>query len=766
MTTTENSATVDKTSSNNATASHDRMANAIRALAMDAVQKANSGHPGMPMGTADIATVLFTKFLKIDPRTPDWPDRDRFVLSAGHGSMLLYALNYLLGYEDMTIEQIENFRQLGSITAGHPEYGHAAGVETTTGPLGQGIATSVGMALAERMLNAQYGDDIVDHYTYVIASDGDLMEGISHEAISLAGHLKLSKLIVLYDDNEISIDGPLSLSETGDALKRFEAAGWEATRIDGHNPDEIAATIEAARESDKPSLIACRTVIGFGSPNKAGKSSSHGAALGEEEIALTRKELGWDAEPFVIPNDIMDAWRIAGCRNAKTRKAWEDRLNALDKETRAEYDRRLKGELKPELSKAIAAFKRKVSEEKPKWATRKSSEETLNVINAVLPEMVGGSADLTGSNNTRSKDQKAITPEDFSGTFIHYGVREHGMAAAMNGMALHKGLIPYSGTFLVFTDYCRPAIRLSALMGQRVVYVMTHDSIGLGEDGPTHQPVEHLASLRAMPNLYVFRPADTVETAIAWQVLEHPDRDKYDLSSIEVVSYGGAPSAPELVTTIKKRFPNAAPGNGWGMTETCATVTLNLGEDYVNRPSSAGAPPGAVELKICDPDGKALDVGEVGELWCKSPSNCKLYWNRPDATAETYRDGWVVTGDLARLDEEGFLFLVDRAKDMLIRGGENIYSIEVESALYDHPAVMDAAVVGIPSKILGEEVGAVVQLKPGMHATEAELRAHVANQLAAFKVPVEIQFQTDPLPRNANGKILKSELRERFKPRG
>ncbi len=542
MTTTENSAAADKSSENatgkNATASHDRMANAIRALAMDAVQKANSGHPGMPMGTADIATVLFTKFLKIDPRTPNWPDRDRFVLSAGHGSMLLYALNYLLGYEDMTIEQIENFRQLGAITAGHPEYGHASGVETTTGPLGQGIATSVGMALAERMLAAQFGEEVVNHYTYVIASDGDLMEGISHEAISLAGHLKLSKLIVLYDDNEISIDGPLSLSETGDALKRFEAAGWEASRIDGHNPAEIEAAIEAARNSDKPSLIACRTVIGYGSPNKQGKSSSHGAALGEEEIALTRTELGWDAEPFSIPSDVLDAWRIAGCRNAKARKAWEDRFKALDQEKRAELERRLKGELKPELAKAIAAFKRKVSEEKPKWATRKSSEETLNVINAVLPETVGGSADLTGSNNTRSKDQKAITPDDFSGSFIHYGVREHGMAAAMNGIALHKGLIPYSGTFLVFTDYCRPAIRLSALMGQRVVYVMTHDSIGLGEDGPTHQPVEHLASLRAMPNLNVFRPADVVETAECWQL----SLEAADTPSILALSRQGLPT--------------------------------------------------------------------------------------------------------------------------------------------------------------------------------------------------------------------------------
>tara|TARA_R110002110_G_scaffold183726_3_gene390439 strand:- start:9480 stop:11534 length:2055 start_codon:yes stop_codon:yes gene_type:complete len=523
MTPIEKSALAEKAKSATETgiapgASHDAMANAIRALAMDAVQQANSGHPGLPMGAADIATVLFTRFLKIDPRRPDWPDRDRFVLSAGHGSMLLYAVNYLLGYEDMTIDQIKAFRQLGSITAGHPEYGHAAGVETTTGPLGQGIATAVGMALAERLLAARFGDEIVDHTTYVLASDGDLMEGVSHEAISLAGHLKLAKLIVFYDDNEITIDGALSLSESGDALKRFEAAGWNASRIDGHNPDEIAAAIEEAKGSDRPTLIACRTVIGYGAPNKQGKSSAHGSPLGAEEIALARDTLHWDAEPFTVPSETLDAWRIAGLRGVKAHKVWEERRDALPAETRSEFERRVAGDLPADLGKAIAAFKEKLVAEKPKWATRKSSEEALNVINPALPETIGGSADLTGSNNTRSKDQKPVTAEDFSGSFIHYGIREHGMAAAMNGMALHKGLIPYSGTFLVFTDYCRPAIRLSALMGQRVIYVMTHDSIGLGEDGPTHQPVEHLASLRAMPNLFVFRPADAVETLECWQL--------------------------------------------------------------------------------------------------------------------------------------------------------------------------------------------------------------------------------------------------------
>ena len=496
---------------------HNDMANAIRALAMDAVQAANSGHPGMPMGAADMATVLFSRFLKIDPANSQWPDRDRFVLSAGHGSMLIYALNYLLGYKDMTIDQIRNFRQLGSITAGHPEFGHAQGIEMTTGPLGQGISTAVGMAIAERMAAARYGAEIVDHFTYVIASDGDLMEGISHEAISLAGHLKLNKMIVLYDDNGITIDGSLDLSESGDALLRFEAAGWNATRIDGHNPTQIAAAIEAAQKSDKPTLIACKTIIGYGSPHKQNTSGSHGSPLGADEIKLTREALGWTAEPFVIPDNILNAWREVGKAGAAKSAAWDKRFRTLPADKQAEFKRELDGALPRGFADAINAYKKKLSDEKPSWATRKSSEEALNVINAIVPETVGGSADLTGSNNTRSKGQKAITPDDFSGSFIHYGIREHGMAAAMNGIALHKGFIPYSGTFLVFTDYCRPSIRLAALMEQRVIHVMTHDSIGLGEDGPTHQPVEHLASLRAMPNLYVFRPADAVETAECWQ---------------------------------------------------------------------------------------------------------------------------------------------------------------------------------------------------------------------------------------------------------
>ncbi len=495
---------------------HRDMANAIRALAMDAVQRANSGHPGMPMGMADAATVLFSRFLKFDPADPAWPDRDRFVLSAGHGSMLLYALLYLTGYEDMTLEELKNFRQLGSRTAGHPEFGHAAGIETTTGPLGQGLGNAVGMALAERLLNARFGDDLVDHYTYVIAGDGCLMEGISHEAISLAGHLQLAKLIVLFDDNSISIDGATNLACSDDQLKRFEASGWETTRVDGHDPDAVAAAISAARETGRPSLIACKTTIGFGAPNKQGTAATHGAPLGEEEIAAARKTLGWPHAPFEIPDAVLDAWRAAGGRSAGARKAWRDRLAASDK--RGTFENQVAGRLPDGWQAALADFKAKVVAEAPSPATRVSSQQVLDVLTAAIPAMIGGSADLTGSNNTKAKGQGVVKAGDFTGSYLHYGVREHGMAAAMNGIALHGGLIPYGGTFLVFTDYCRPSIRLSALMRQRVVYVMTHDSIGLGEDGPTHQPVEHLAALRAIPDLLVFRPADTIETAECWEL--------------------------------------------------------------------------------------------------------------------------------------------------------------------------------------------------------------------------------------------------------
>ena len=496
--------------------SHDRMANAIRALAMDAVEKAKSGHPGMPMGMADVATVLYRDFLRIDPKHPGWPDRDRFVLSAGHGSMLQYALHYLVGFEDMTLDELQNFRQWGAKTAGHPEYGHAEGIETTTGPLGQGIANAVGMAMAERALNAEFGDDLVNHYTYVIAGDGCLMEGISHEAASLAGHLKLNKLIVLWDDNEISIDGPTSLTVSDDQCARFAALGWATQRIDGHDAAAIAAAIRTAQASDKPSLIACRTVIAKHAPTKAGKNSSHGSPLGAEEIAGSRKNMGWDHAPFDIPSDVMDAWRSASAERAQAYAAWEARFAASDKAE--EFTARVSNDLGNGWVESISALKQSLAERQPKEATRASSQNVLDALAPTLPALFGGSADLTGSNNTKAKAMQPFAAPDYAGRYIYYGVREHGMAAAMNGIALHGGFVPYGGTFLVFTDYCRPSMRLSALMQQRVIYVMTHDSIGLGEDGPTHQPVEHLASLRAMPNLQVFRPGDATETAECWQL--------------------------------------------------------------------------------------------------------------------------------------------------------------------------------------------------------------------------------------------------------
>ncbi len=494
------------------------MANAIRALAMDAVEQAKSGHPGMPMGMADVATVLHSQFLKFDPARPDWPDRDRFVLSAGHGSMLLYALLYLTGYEDMTVEELRNFRQLGSRTAGHPEYGHAGGIETTTGPLGQGLGNAVGMALAERLLAAEFGPELVDHDTYVIAGDGCLMEGISHEAASLAGHLKLGRLIVLFDDNGISIDGPTDLAVSDDHLQRFESQGWHTLRCDGHDHKAIAQAIEAARRDPHPSLVACRTVIGFGAPNKQGTAATHGAPLGGEEIAAARGTLNWPHAPFEVPAPILEAWRGLGARGGNESAAWDLRLAAAEPTLRAEFERRQSGRLPDGFAPAMAALRQDIARDEPKAATRVSSQRVIEALADVVPELIGGSADLTGSNNTKAKSQAPVTPPSYDGRYIYYGVREHGMAAAMNGIALHGGLIPYGGTFLVFTDYCRPSIRLSALMKQRVVYVMTHDSIGLGEDGPTHQPIEHLASLRAIPNLKVLRPADAMETAECWEL--------------------------------------------------------------------------------------------------------------------------------------------------------------------------------------------------------------------------------------------------------
>ncbi|MER9242305.1 transketolase [Mesorhizobium sp. M0633] len=492
------------------------MANAIRALAMDSVQKANSGHPGMPMGMADVATVLFSRFINIDPSAPNWPDRDRFVLSAGHGSMLQYALHYLLGFEDMPIEELQRFRQLGSRTAGHPEYGHALGIETTTGPLGQGISTAVGMALAERMLAARHGADLVDHFTYAIAGDGCLQEGISHEAIDLAGHLKLSRLIVFWDDNAISIDGPTSLSTSMDQPARFKAAGWHVQSVNGHDTETVAAAIEAAQQSDQPSLIACRTVIGKGAPNLGGSEKTHGAPLGDAEIAATRENIGWAFAPFEVPDDILFAWREIAGRGQAARRAWEQRLAASPR--RQAFEAAVAGALPDAVFEALGAFRKEHVGKATKVATRKASEMALAAINGATELTVGGSADLTHSNLTITKGMNRIAPGDYAGRYIHYGIREHGMAAAMNGIALHGGFVPYGGTFLCFADYARGAMRLSALMGQRVIYVMTHDSIGLGEDGPTHQPVEHLAMLRATPNLNVFRPADIIETAECWEL--------------------------------------------------------------------------------------------------------------------------------------------------------------------------------------------------------------------------------------------------------
>jgi transketolase len=526
------------------------MANAIRSLAMDAVEKANSGHPGLPMGVADIATVLFTKVMKFDPKDPWWADRDRFILSAGHGSMLLYASLYLLGYEDMTIDQLKQFRQLGSKTAGHPEYHFAPGIETTTGPLGQGIANSVGFAVAEAKLAAEFGSDLVDHYTWVIAGDGCLMEGVSQEAISLAGHLKLNKLVVIWDNNNITIDGRVSNADSTDQIARFKACGWNTIEIDGLDQAQVEkALLDAKKSKDKPTLIAAKTIIGFGAPTKADSHGVHGSPLGAAELAGAKQQLGIDYPAFEIPSHTLNAWRAAGTRSENARGDWEGRLAAAKPELRAEFERRIAGKLPANWNETIEAFKAKLVADKPKVATRKSSQMALEVINKVLPETIGGSADLTGSNLTNTPETLPFTAADHAGRYMRYGIREHEMAAAMNGIALHKGLIPYGGTFLVFTDYARPAIRLSAIMSQKVIYVMTHDSIGLGEDGPTHQPVEHLSTLRAIPNLLVFRPADAVETLECWQLAIEAEQpsilalSRQNLPALRTEAVAGNPSA-------------------------------------------------------------------------------------------------------------------------------------------------------------------------------------------------------------------------------
>lgn len=531
---------------------HTRMANAIRGLSMDAVEKAKSGHPGLPMGAADMATVLFTQFLKFDASAPAWPDRDRFVLSAGHGSMLLYSLLYLTGNSEMTLDQIKQFRQVDSLTPGHPENFRTKGIETTTGPLGQGISTAVGMALAEKMLAAEFGKKIVDHHTYVLASDGDLMEGVSQEAIAMAGHWKLNKMIVLYDDNGISIDGPTSISDSVDQVKRFKACGWAAEKIDGHDQAAIAAAITRAQKSNKPTLIACRTTIGFGAPHKAGTAKAHGEALGADELKAAKENLGISLEPFTVADDVLKAWREAGSRGASARQEWEARLGELGSRKRAEFERRLRHERPAALAKAVRAYKKELLEKPMTAATRKSSEAVIEVIAGAMPmEFLAGSADLTGSNNNKAKSATAFSARTPKGRFVHYGIREHGMCAAMNGIFLHGGFAPNGATFLVFTDYARPAMRLAALMGAGVVYVMTHDSIGLGEDGPTHQPVEHLSALRAIPNMRVFRPCDAIEVAECWEL----GLNRVDGPTVLALT---RQNLPQLRTTAPNENPCAA----------------------------------------------------------------------------------------------------------------------------------------------------------------------------------------------------------------
>ena len=610
-------------------AGHADMANAIRALSMDAVEQARSGHPGMPMGLADVATVLFGRVLKFDPARPDWPDRDRFVLSNGHGSMLLYALLYLTGYPDIDIDEIRNFRQLGSRTAGHPEYGLAAGIETTTGPLGQGLANAVGMALAERSMAARFGADLVDHHTYVVCGDGCLMEGISQEAISLAGHLRLDRLIVLYDSNDISIDGPTSLAFSDDARARFESAGWQTQQVDGHDPEAIAVAIAAAKAEPRPSMIECRTVIGYGAPTKAGTAASHGAPLGADEITGTREKLGWSHAPFAVPDAVLAAWRAAGERGRDAREAWEARRAALEEGRRSEFDAAVAGDLPADLSEALAGLKRTFAEEAPTIATRVANKQTIGAIADALPSLIGGSADLTGSNGTKTDELAPITPGDYGGRYLYYGVREHAMGAVMNGMALHGGVIPFGGTFLTFTDYCRPAIRLSALMELRVIYVMTHDSIGLGEDGPTHQPIEHLASLRAMPNLLLFRPADAVETAECWELaLANAKR-------------------PSVLALTRQGVPCLRAGaSGNGAENACARG------GYVLREASGGTPRVVLlatgsECAIADEARQALEADGVPTRLVSLPC-----WALFDEQEPAYRESVVGGDDTVRVAVE------------------------------------------------------------------------------------------------------------------
>lgn len=655
---------------------HQRMANAIRFLAIDAVEKAKSGHPGLPMGAADIATVLFTEFLKFDPTAPNWTDRDRFVLSAGHGSMLLYSLLYLLGYEDFSLDELKNFRQLGSRTAGHPEYGHGAGIETTTGPLGQGLGNAVGMAIAERLQADRFGKDLVDHYTYVLAGDGCLMEGISQEALTLAGHLKLNKLIVIWDDNGISIDGKVEITDSTNQQARFAASGWNTIDVDGHDPAAIADAIRQAQASDKPTLIAAKTTIGFGAPNKAGTAKVHGSPLGAEEIAGTREALSWPHEPFEVPSDILDAWRIAGLRSAQAHKDWQKRFAEADAELRAEFDRRNRGDLPAGFTKAVLEYKKQLAEDQPTMATRKASEACLGVINEVVPETIGGSADLTGSNNTKTAQTEPVTPDDFSGRYIHYGIREHGMAAAMNGIALHGGLVPYSGGFLIFSDYCRPSIRLAALMNQRVVHVMTHDSIGLGEDGPTHQPVEHFAALRAIPNLTFFRPADVTETLECWQLaLESGD-------------------APSILALTRQNLPSQR--KSYEEENLCAKGAYVLIESEDEAAVTIFASGSEVEIAV-DAHAELSEAGIAARV--VSVPSFELF----EAQSDDYKEAVIGTASVKIAVEAGIRMGWDRfiGNDGTFVGMTGFGASAPYKALYEHFGITKDAVVAAAKEKIG-----------------------------------------------------------------
>jgi transketolase len=658
-------------------ADHASLANAIRVLSMDAVQQANSGHPGMPMGMADVATVLFSKFLKFDPAAPNWPDRDRFVLSAGHGSMLLYSLLYLTGYQDMTIDELRNFRQLGAKTAGHPEYGAAGGIETTTGPLGQGLANAVGMALAERQLSARFGAGLVDHHTYCIAGDGCLMEGISHEAASLAGHLGLGKLIVFFDDNGISIDGPTSLTVSDDQVARFKALGWHTLSVDGHDADAIAAAITQAKASDKPSLIAAKTTIGYGSPNKGGTAGSHGAPLGDEEIALTRAALDWPYDPFVIPDDVLAGWRAIGSRGAEAHNSWGGRLAGADASTRGAFKNAMDGVLPPAVAEAVQAHKAALVAEPPKVATRVASQMALEAITPALPELLGGSADLTGSNNTKTKAHAVLDQANAGGNYLHYGVREHAMAAAMNGMALHGGVIPYGATFLVFTDYCRPSIRLAALMEIRSIFVMTHDSIGLGEDGPTHQPVEHLAALRAIPNLNVYRPADAIESAECWQAaLETPNTP-----SVIALTRQGLPQLRDDAVAENRSAKGGYVLKDTGKSSRAVTLVAT-----------------GSELSIAVEAQEMLEAEGIGAAVISMPC-AELF----DAQDKAYRDSVLPSGSARVVVEAGIRQSWDR---LLGENGEFVgmsgFGASAPAGeLYKHFGITAEAVVGAAKSALG-----------------------------------------------------------------